>query len=546
MTLWVSTETVELCENFSEGDFQAVVRAVYRQVLGNAHLADSERLDRLESLLHDGRLTVRGFVLAVGQSDLYRKKFFESNSQYRFIELNFKHFLGRAPLNQTEISEHVQRYHDEGYDAEISSYVDSLEYAQSFGERFVPYARAVNTQSGLGNVTFNRSLSLMRGDATSDASSSSNLIDSLASGSSPSIVLPAGQAPRVVLFPTPDPTYGVKPLPARPFVASVAASSYAALPAVQPSAGERFLQSLDKPSSESLQIPQPIQNTSPASALQGVTRFQRRDPVELLQGRSNEEAEVVIKAVYKQVLGNAYVMESERLTVPESQLKRGEISVREFVRQVAKSELYRSRFFDACPRYRYIELAFRHILGRTPIDLEEMRGHSTTLDTQGFGADIDSFVDSAEYQDRFGEDTVPYLCGYETETCQSMVQFTHFFEMVRGDSSSSLKGSIAGKAPVLNGRVINTQATPLKSTSGAGAVFSEPALGSRQRHGVGASADGKMYRVEVTAYRSKAVSRVSRFRRSNKVYMVPFDQLSETYKRIHRQGGVIASIAPVS
>jgi phycoerythrin-associated linker protein len=29
------------------------------------------------------------------------------------------------------------------------------------------------------------------------------------------------------------------------------------------------------------------------------------------------------------------------------------------------------------------------------------------------------------------------------------------------------------------------------------------------------------------------------------VYMVPFDQLSETYQRIHRQGGVIASITAI-
>ena len=283
----------------------------------------------------------------------------------------------------------------------------------------------------------------------------------------------------------------------------------------------------------------------PASQL-GIARFDETAPVELLPGRSNEEVEVVIQAVYRQVLGNAYVMESERLVVPESQFKRGEISVREFVRQVAKSELYRSRFFDACPRYRYIELAFRHLLGRTPIDLEEMRPHSTTLDNQGFGADIDSFVDSAEYQDTFGEDTVPFLRGYKTEACQNMVQFTHFFDMVRGSSSSSLKGSIAGKSPVLNSQVISCKATPFKSTTGSGAVFTTPALGSRQRHGVGASADGKVYRIEVTSYRSNVVNRVSKFRRSNKVYTVPFSQLSETYQRIHRQGGVIASISEVN
>ncbi len=283
----------------------------------------------------------------------------------------------------------------------------------------------------------------------------------------------------------------------------------------------------------------------PASQL-GVARFDETPPVELLPGYDSQDAESVIQAVYRQVLGNAYVMESERLTIAESKLKSGELSVREFVRAVAKSDLYRTRFFDACARYRYTELNFRHLLGRAPYDLEEMRAHSTTLDTEGFEADIDSYVDSAEYQDNFGEDTVPYLWGYKTEACTSMVQFTHFFELVRGSSSSSKKGNLAGGKPRLNALTIAKTATPVKSPAGTGALFQTPALGARSRQGVGASANGKIYRVEVTAYRSKAVNRVSKFRRSNKVYMVPYEQLSATYQRVHREGGVIASVTAVN
>lgn len=72
----------------------------------------------------------------------------------------------------------------------------------------------------------------------------------------------------------------------------------------------------------------------------------------------------MILAVYRQVLGNACVMESERLTVPESKFKRGELSVREFVRAVAEFDLYLSRFFTSCARYWATELNFRHLLGR--------------------------------------------------------------------------------------------------------------------------------------------------------------------------------------
>ncbi|MFM7447863.1 MAG: phycobilisome rod-core linker polypeptide [Leptolyngbyaceae cyanobacterium] len=282
----------------------------------------------------------------------------------------------------------------------------------------------------------------------------------------------------------------------------------------------------------------------PASRL-GVSLFDETPPVEWVPGRSQEEAETIIRAVYRQVLGNAYVMESERLTVPESQFKRGELSVREFVRVVAKSDLYRSRFFTSCARYRAIELNFRHLLGRPPLDLEEMRMHSTILDTQGFEAEIDSYLDSDEYQNAFGENIVPYIRGYKTEACTSMVQFTHTFELVRGASSSSLKGDLAGKAPKLNSLVINPTPTAIISPSGAGATFRNPTGSARTRLGAGASDSGKVYRVEVTGYRANTLSKVSRFRRSNQVYLVPFNELSATYQKIHREGGVIASITAV-
>jgi phycoerythrin-associated linker protein len=282
----------------------------------------------------------------------------------------------------------------------------------------------------------------------------------------------------------------------------------------------------------------------PASRL-GVSLFDETLPLEWVPGRSDEEAETMIRAVYRQVLGNAYVMESERLSVPESQFKRGEFSVREFVRAVAKSELYQTCFFTSCARYRAIELNFRHLLGRPPLDLEEMRGHSTILDTQGFGADIDSYIDSDEYQNTFGENIVPYIRGYKSEACQSMVQFTHTFQLVRGASSSSLKGDLAGKRPKLNSLTINRTATAVISPASDGTLFRSPTLGSRSGVGMAACSDGKVYRIEVTGFRGKSFDKISKFRNSNRVFLVPFDRLSQEYQRIHQQGGIIASVTAV-
>lgn len=115
------------------------VRAVYRNILGNAHLFefDLEALKYSESCVR-GNGNVKEFVRAVGLSDVYRKRFFTSCSQMRFVELNFKHFLGRAPRSQQEVSKHIQILANEGYNAEINSYIDSEEYDSLWGLTRVP------------------------------------------------------------------------------------------------------------------------------------------------------------------------------------------------------------------------------------------------------------------------------------------------------------------------------------------------------------------------------------------------------------------------
>lgn len=159
---------LELRPTSTEGEIVAVIRAVYRQVLGNEHLMSQERLLSAESLLQGREISVRDFVRAVALSDVYRRKFLEANPQNRFIELNYKHLLGRAPYDQAEIAFHTDLYHQEGYEAEISSYLDSPEYQESFGEWIVPYYRGFSTQRGQKTVGFSRMFQLYRGYATSD------------------------------------------------------------------------------------------------------------------------------------------------------------------------------------------------------------------------------------------------------------------------------------------------------------------------------------------------------------------------------------------
>jgi hypothetical protein len=175
------SDPVELRPGATEEDLQVVIRAVYKQVFGNAHLLSGQRLESAESLLRNGDITVRGFVRMVAQSDLYQSLFFEGNPPYRFIELNCKHLLGRAPLDQAEIAKHVQIYSEQGYAAEIDSYIDSDDYTLKFGERVVPYPRCIRSQTGIKNNVFNQTVSLLDGFATSDSSNQAQLISTIAS-----------------------------------------------------------------------------------------------------------------------------------------------------------------------------------------------------------------------------------------------------------------------------------------------------------------------------------------------------------------------------
>ncbi|NEQ64823.1 MAG: photosystem I reaction center subunit XII [Symploca sp. SIO2D2] len=182
---------LELRPNYTEDDLQTVIRAVYKQVLGNEYLMDSQRLESAEALLRNGSITVRDFVRVVAKSPLYQSLFFHGSPQYRFIELNFKHLLGRPPQDQAEIDEHVKIYYEQGYEAEINSYLDSEEYLQNFGDDIVPYPRSIRTQAGVKTEGFNRMFSLLRGPATSDRGNSAQLITSLAANASTSIKAPA-------------------------------------------------------------------------------------------------------------------------------------------------------------------------------------------------------------------------------------------------------------------------------------------------------------------------------------------------------------------
>nr|QCI04713.1 gbilisome linker polypeptide [Bornetia secundiflora] len=125
---------------------------------------------------------------------------------------------------------------------------------------------------------------------------------------------------------------------------------------------------------------------------------------------SIDEKNIVIKACYRQIferdIAKAYNLNFSDL---ESQVKTGQLSLKEFVRALSKSSIYRKQFYESFVNSRVVELAFKHLLGRGLSSLEEFQQYFAILSSRGLDGLVDSLLNSQEYSDYFGEETVPYL-----------------------------------------------------------------------------------------------------------------------------------------
>ncbi|MEH2068064.1 MAG: phycobilisome linker polypeptide [Nostoc sp.] len=287
--------------------------------------------------------------------------------------------------------------------------------------------------------------------------------------------------------------------------------------------------------------------TTAASRL-GTEAFSDNAPVELRPNATKEDIERVISAVYRQLLGNDYLMQSERLTSAESILRDGKNTVQEFVRQVAKSELYKSKFFYNSFQTRVIELNYKHLLGRAPYDESDVVYHLDLYQTKGYEADIDSYIDSPEYQASFGENIVPYYRGFETQTGQKTVGFSRIFQLYRGYASSDrsqLKGNSSRLAVELGRNAASTIVAP-SSSSASGFAYVAPSKGVTPNSTFGGAGtfgkEGRLYRIEVAAVFGSGYPST---RRVNQAVVIPYEELSSYFQRVLKQGGKIASVKPL-
>ena len=142
---------------------------------------------------------------------------------------------------------------------------------------------------------------------------------------------------------------------------------------------------------------------------------------------------VAINALYKNIFGNLSLMQSERPIDIERKLRNGDISVREFTRNICKSTIYRNSYFENISQYKSIKLRYKHILGRPIKSQAEVTQSSNMINEQGFEAHIDFLIDSDEYNNIFGEDIVPYMrswnspIGFQTKSFLETSSITKAF-----------------------------------------------------------------------------------------------------------------------
>ena len=486
-------------ENYSPNDscsLDQAISASYRQVYGNAHVMDNERSVELETQLRNGDIGLRDFVRGLAKSPFYKARFFEGVSPHRGVELNFKHLLGRPPINHSEISEQIALLASSGHDAVVDSLVDSAEYHEVFGTDNVPYLRAFESPAGIYTSTFSSMAALEQNFVCSDSSigGKSQLINTLARGIVSGIRVPS------------QVSGGVSP--------TTVTSGYSRI-SIEPK----------RRGSSGGGDTTPMRNDSYV----GFGLGQREQEIFLrCPGDSADQLAALIRSCYRQVMGNPHLMEFERCISAESKFLDGYLSTREFVRAIGLSSEYRSRFFETNAPYRFIELNFKHFLGRAPQSQAEVSEHIRLLADKGYEAEICSYIDSTEYQSTFGEDTVPYV-RILSENGRSQVAFNRHLSLAEGYAasdtvltSSALVTSVATET-VPSGW---SKTTTRINRTGAQSGSPDPTT--------------KRFRIVVAGQPAGA-----RQRTANSSYLVSGKDMSSQMKYIHARGGRILSITEV-
>ncbi|PZO35425.1 MAG: phycobilisome linker polypeptide [Pseudanabaena frigida] len=128
----------------SARDRQNALAQIYAQVLERQpYASERKEIANLEQEFLSGKLDVRHFLGELVASELYLNSFYRDSSNLKFMEMSFKHLLGRTLHDKEEISVYTDELTKHGVSAFFHKIFDSDEYRKAFGCHTVPYARDV-------------------------------------------------------------------------------------------------------------------------------------------------------------------------------------------------------------------------------------------------------------------------------------------------------------------------------------------------------------------------------------------------------------------
>lgn len=123
-------------------------------------------------------------------------------------------------------------------------------------------------------------------------------------------------------------------------------------------------------------------------------------------GRNATSADELIEQAYRQIYFHAFKV--DRDPALEMRLRSGQITVRDFVRELLLSDKFRQDFYRCNSNYRIVDQIVGRALGRSVHGNQERLALSILIAQHGLAALVDHLLDSDEYMDTFGFDTVPY------------------------------------------------------------------------------------------------------------------------------------------
>ncbi len=121
---------------------------------------------------------------------------------------------------------------------------------------------------------------------------------------------------------------------------------------------------------------------------------------------STSDMKNLIEAAYRQIFFHAFAADREAFL--ESQLRNGQMTVRDFIRGLILSDTFKKSFYNLNSNYRFVEQCVQRVLGRDVYSEREKLAWSIVVATKGIQGFVDELLSTDEYLDNFGYDTVPY------------------------------------------------------------------------------------------------------------------------------------------